>query len=641
MNHLEREDVDRESEEYERELDEIIQKILDGKNGEKFRRLMDGDISEYHNPRYAGCALVGFLRSPCNDNESLIKDIFVQSDLLRFAPWNEDIEIWKAIKDLLKTPIMKPSKVSSRGGRSADEDKAEDFEEPEAFEEPLCLEQTKQTTFPVAAFPTDIANYVNAVASSRKVSPDLPAMLVLGATAAAAAKKFKVSIGSSHEEPVNLYILPAAETAERKSSVFDDIFFPVEQEEKRLVEEGKGDFHRACQEFEITKRRIEIIQKDAAKAKEEKEREKLLSEAARLSSSLKEPVCPKLIVGGDITPEALSTKLLQQGGKIVLLDTEGGFFQKINGQYAKNGQANLDAVLKGHSGTDRIRVSRQGRADEFVDKPELTLVICVQPIVIKNLAQNGDFRGKGLLTRFLYSFPPSLAGTRLYDTDSPVNHDAKFRYKEIIDGIFKIKAPEENYELDYSPEKKLKITGSALSAWKNIHDKVELQLGKSGQLHEIADWCGKYAGLVARISGLLHILDNVLTDKIPDQIPEEIIIRAGQIGEYLLENAKTAYGLMGAKKDFPRALQIMAWIKNKNKTEFTGNDILRDNSHWENVEENILPSLMLLSDRNIISPVSPKSMGRGRPAKYKFRLNPACAGCNKCLESTRSNKKGK
>ena len=71
----------------------------------------------------------------------------------------------------------------------------------------------------------------------------------------------------------------------------------------------------------------------------------------------------------------------------------------------------MDLWLKGHSG-DPLRVDRKSRAPEYIPKPALSLGLMIQPQVLHSIAANRDFRGRGLLARFLYCLPVSKVGRR-------------------------------------------------------------------------------------------------------------------------------------------------------------------------------------------------------------------------------------
>ncbi len=90
--------------------------------------------------------------------------------------------------------------------------------------------------------------------------------------------------------------------------------------------------------------------------------------------------------------------------------SEGGFFDALV-RYQQSGVSNQDWLLKAHSG-DPLRIDRKGRPPESVDQPLATLALTAQPYVLERIDARGEFRGKGLLARVLFSLPTSLVGRR-------------------------------------------------------------------------------------------------------------------------------------------------------------------------------------------------------------------------------------
>ncbi len=81
-----------------------------------------------------------------------------------------------------------------------------------------------------------------------------------------------------------------------------------------------------------------------------------------------------------------------------------------------SGKPNLGIYLRGHSG-DTYQLDRKGRAPEFIERPALTFGLAVQPAVLREIGHRKNFRGRGLLARFLYSVPEDLVGRR--DSNAP------------------------------------------------------------------------------------------------------------------------------------------------------------------------------------------------------------------------------
>lgn len=135
-------------------------------------------------------------------------------------------------------------------------------------------------------------------------------------------------------------------------------------------------------------------------------------EKRRELESLQE-VKPLRLLADDASPEALTSLLADNGGKMALVSAEGGIFEILNGQYSQS--VNIDTLLKAHAG-DPIRIDRKGRPSEYIPSPALSVLLTIQPVVLDGLMSNDAFRGRGLTARFLYCIPTSKVGSRSFET---------------------------------------------------------------------------------------------------------------------------------------------------------------------------------------------------------------------------------
>src|SRR5262249_42844705 len=194
----------------------------------------------------------------------------------------------------------------------------------------------------------------------------------------------------------------------------------------RLCREMEPEINRTRIERDMLAARLEHLKKSAAKEKSQDKRQALTDEAKDTAAELadiKVPSSPKLIVSGDITPEALASTLAEQDGRLFLSSDEGELFEMAAGRYG-NG-ANIELLLKAHTGA-KVRITRRGRA-EVIESATLTIGMTVQPDVLRGIAEKPTFRGRGLCGRFLYTMPKSLVGGR---NSSPpaMSDEAKTEY---------------------------------------------------------------------------------------------------------------------------------------------------------------------------------------------------------------------
>jgi hypothetical protein len=116
----------------------------------------------------------------------------------------------------------------------------ESWEKPIGFDAPINLPD-----FPVDVLPEPFNLFVADVSKSKQVPLALPGALVLAAVALAVAKRFRVYIGKSHDEPLNLFSLALMDPGSRKSDTFRACLAPVETFEIELANDAKPTIARA------------------------------------------------------------------------------------------------------------------------------------------------------------------------------------------------------------------------------------------------------------------------------------------------------------------------------------------------------------------------------------------------------------
>ncbi|MGN6544424.1 MAG: YfjI family protein, partial [Aureliella sp.] len=277
----------------------------------------------------------------------------------------------------------------------------------ERWREPQPIEQPQVPEFPLEVLPEPLRSFVDATAEACQVPADLPGLLTLAMCSGAVARRIEIIAGRGWIEPINLYIACLLDPANRKSSVFAAAVGPLKAIEHELVEAARPHIARLISDRRVLEKELAELEKRAAKGCGES-REQAGELAAKLAME-PEPSLPKLLLD-DATAEAVEAQLALQRGRLIVAGCEGGLFSVMAGRYS-SGMANFDCFLKGHAGDD-LRVDRVTRGSIVVDRCCLTLAYAVQPDVIRGLARQPSFRGRGLIGRFLYAVPQSLLGRR-------------------------------------------------------------------------------------------------------------------------------------------------------------------------------------------------------------------------------------
>jgi hypothetical protein len=358
---------------------------------------------------------------------------------------------------------------------------------------PTPLPDGPRPPFPADTLPPPIERFVAALSLATQTPPALAALLCLAVLAAAAATRVVVLIRNSWREPVNLYVAVALGPANRKSAVFVECARPLEDFERDETARLAPEIAAKQTELKIKRKRLEALERSAAKAAEEGGDSAGASEqAATLARELAAttiPEPPRLVVD-DCSPERLATLLTTQGGRIAALSAEGGIFGMMAGRYSANNEPSLDVYLKGHSG-DALRVDRVGRPPDFVRRPALTIGLALQPGVIARLAEKPEFRERGLPARFLFGMPASLVGRRRI-APPPVPDDVRARYEAAVLAVLELPR-----YVDAHGEplpKDLVLSPEAEALVQAFEARLEPRLGEGGDLEHVATGRGSSRG---------------------------------------------------------------------------------------------------------------------------------------------------
>ena len=471
---------------------------------------------------------------------------------------------------------------------------------------PLVTLQAMLPPFPCDALPNVIREYVEAVALNSQTSVEMAGMISLGVLATALQGKYCVQAPNGHTEPLNMFLAIIAEPGERKSSVMHAMTDCL-----REYEYAYNDAHKA--EILRNRREREDLEYKIAQLKQKMMRKPDVAtemELHHLTDCLDTmPVlAPQRYIADDCTVEALTRLMAQNGGIISVISEEGGIFDNVGGRY-NNGQAHFDVLLKGYCG-DPIRVDRIGRDEELIQRPTLTMILAVQPVVINQIIQNTAMMGRGLVARILFCSPVSQIGHRSFL--SPAIPDAvKAAYTNLINHLMSIPVPREPHALTLTAE-----ANEIMDAYFSAHEKY---LAGAGQA--IPDWASKYIGTVMRIAGLLHCVG--MTDAADCYISATTMTDAIHIGEYLLAQANFTLASAYDDQSLRRAKFVWSKIISMKSSMFKRSVLSSAcRGKFFHKTEDLLPTLAQLEEHGYIRQVTPERPGPGKPPDVQIVVNP-------------------
>lgn len=482
------------------------------------------------------------------------------------------------------------------------------------------LDTPNLPVFPVHCLPEHLAQYVRELAETTQTPLALPGNLTLAVIATALQGKYEIAVSPDYREPLNLFLAVVLDPGTRKSEVFRHISHPLFQFEQELAEQEADRVTQRQTDRDLLLDRLRDATKKAARETSPEEREALADQAKSIAVELDrtpELHLPRLIVD-DITPEKLASVLAEQQGRISLLSAEGNVFSVMAGRYSSKGEPNLEVYLKGHAG-DPLVVDRVSGRRERIPKPTLTIGVAVQPMVLRGMIRNREFRGRGLVARFLFAIPRSRLGTR--DVDPPLmSANTRLRYTENIEALLTLKPASD--AAGPTPHI-LQLSHEAHRVRLHFARDVEAKLGAAGDLCTMTDWGGKIVGAAVRIAGLLHVAGNPEWPH-KQMVDGDVMRSAIELARYFIEHAKAAYGEMGADAALEGARLLIDWLcRDPSRSQFSRRDAYNSHRAFFPKAVDVDPTLELLEEHGFIRPRAMQKPGKsGRPPSQVYEVNP-------------------
>jgi hypothetical protein len=475
------------------------------------------------------------------------------------------------------------------------------------YPEPILLETVQLPRFPCCALPGFLGPQVEAVAEHTETPAELAAVNGLATTAASVQGKYVVEIKPGYREHLALYTAAVLPSGNRKTAALNLMTGPLQQWEMIKARDVAKEI--ACIEAENA--RIEARIKSLRSQKANRNSEDTEKEVGQLMASIRRIPFTHRVWTQDITPEQLPQLMARNAERMAIISDEGGIFDLIAGRYS-GGIPNMDVFLQAHSGTP-VRIDRVSRSSICMSRPLLTIALSPQPQVFQDLAKKPQFRGRGLLARFVYTFPESPLGYRTFEGRA-IPSAVRVRYEKGIHALLNIKTLKAPLLIRLSPE--------ASNDWHEFALIIERQMRPGEILSHITDWAGKLPGTAARIAGLLHCIEHAHGLPSTHEISLMTMNQALAISAVLRSHALAVFDLMGADLALHAARKIAQWIKTKQQKEFTSRECFQDlKGHFPRMGE-LRSGLMMLQERHYIFR-APQIGGKGvgRPSE-RFIVNP-------------------
>jgi hypothetical protein len=429
------------------------------------------------------------------------------------------------------------------------------------WEPPEPLDPPAPPVFDPAWLPGVARDFATAAAVSFQCPVALVALLILGAVSVAILGKVAVRAKRDWLEPVQLYIGVVLPPSERKSPVFARIFQRIFRWEHEV-----NDARELAIRQDSARRRMMEKALEHASAKLDE------AEVARLTAELHafKPTTSLTLTVGDTTPEQAAVLAANNGGRIAIVAPEGGVLGTALGRYSQ--MPNLDFLLNGYSG-EAVSIHRVGREAVRISRATVSMVLAVQPSIIKDLFSSREAVGRGLVARFLLGVPEPLSGRRVIDVPD-IPDSVSRAYDQMILGLLNLPQPDEPRELTLTAD-----AAKAFHAWRQ-----ELEERRSGDLKPLEGWGwgGKLDGQTLRIAATLTMMESPNAT----EISAVQLRRAVCIARWAIEHARVASASMPVSSGTSAASILLEAIRQKSPATFT----TREAYHWVKGRKAMFPN---------------------------------------------------
>lgn len=451
--------------------------------------------------------------------------------------------------------------------------------------------------------PRDMAKAAKYIGTETNTDIYSCVMSICSAICIAARGRYRVQLERNWSEMLNIYLLIAKKSGEKKSAVSGMLLNPFLQfiEEKQKSYQISKDESMPIQDSMIKfkndlekKARIEYLGYINEHGETQDSLESLakrLKQIQNITSDHIVKISEEPEIFCDIaTPLGLAQKLSSQGEAIAMLGAEASF---LSSKHIENSSL-VQLLLKGYGGERFIHDTSNTKKNIRLTNPSINFLLLIQTEVMNDLYMNKNLNNVGLLPRIIPVFAnqfdytitkPSLLGTYNFQT-------------EVFDEKI-LKILNTTYTQDKNKEiKSLYCDSNAHSYIKNF----ELQNSQDllcGRYKHMSAFIRKLHGQAVRIAGAIHCWNHDEPHK--HDITQEEMQAGVELALIGRDHANIAFDSKSREaKRF--AMKILKYIYRQDWTRsqplITTTDLQRNISKL--TKENCLPALDYLAERNFI-----------------------------------------
>jgi hypothetical protein len=181
----------------------------------------------------------------------------------------------------------------------------------------------------------------------------------------------------------------------------------------------------------------------------------------------------------------------------------------------------------------------------------------VQPEVSDLLFGNPLLHSQGILSRCLVARPQSMIGYQLYKEVDVYQHKAMKQYFARMLDILEAPLPLAEGTRNELAPRQVTLSAEAKYTWIQFHDHIQLLMRPGQPLEPIQGLAAKAAEHVARLAGVIALVEDLLTTTI-----NKIQIEAGiELVQFYLSEALRLFNSAAIDPDLLLAEKLLAWAR--------------------------------------------------------------------------------
>jgi hypothetical protein len=188
-----------------------------------------------------------------------------------------------------------------------------------------------------------------------------------------------------------------------------------------------------------------------------------------------------------------------------------------------------------------------------------------QPNVAAALLADDVAMSQGFLSRVLCSAPPSLAGTRMQREASPKSEPALRHYEGALRHLLEKPVSIVPGTCNALTPRRIPFDASAAALWGRLADVIERKLSQGGDYELIRGFASKLAEHIARLAGVLALVENPDTG----EINAETLKRATALGDFYASEALRLFEAGAAPPEIVAAEKALALLQARGERTFS------------------------------------------------------------------------